>query len=127
MDQWIKPVFCATVPAELEQGKVYVSIECKIAVHKCCCGCGAKVHTPLTPRDWEIVYNGKELSLYPSIGGWRAACRSHYIISENRVINGRWMDEEEIEQGRKKRKMGGRSMTAAATGKWRRLLGSSRT
>ena len=126
MDSKIKPEFSATIPKELEQGKLYISIECKIAVHKCCCGCGAKVHTPLTPRDWEIIYDGKHVSLYPSIGGWNAGCQSHYIISMNKVVWAGTMSRKKIEEGRAKRRRGAPSMTERETRNWRKKFGRRR-
>jgi len=86
----IKHEFVEFIPSTLDDGIVYVSIEYTTAVHKCCCGCGSKVVTPITPTDWKLVFNGKAISLYPSIGNWSFACRSHYWIQGNRVA---WADE----------------------------------
>jgi hypothetical protein len=77
--------FVERVPTPLEDGVLYVSIEFGTVIHKCCCGCGDKVVTPLTPVDWAVAYNGQSISLYPSIGRWDATCRSHYWIRNNRV------------------------------------------
>jgi hypothetical protein len=76
-------------PSPLEEGVVYVSIEFRTVIHKCCCGCGDKVVTPLTPVDWALVYDGQSVSLYPSIGRWDAPCRSHYWVRNDRVV---WSD-----------------------------------
>ena len=81
--------FVERVPSPLEDGVVYVSIGFGTVVHKCCCGCGDKVVTPLTPVDWAVVYDGQSISLHPSIGRWDAPCRSHYWIRNDRVI---WSD-----------------------------------
>ena len=78
--------FVEHVPSPLEDGVMYVSIGFGTVVHKCCCGCGDKVVTPLTPVDWMVAYNGQSISLYPSIGRWDAPCRSHYWIRNDRVI-----------------------------------------
>jgi len=78
--------FVEHVPAPLEDGVVYVAIGFGTVVHKCCCGCGDKVVTPLTPVDWAVAYDGQSISLYPSIGRWDAPCQSHYWIRNNRVI-----------------------------------------
>ena len=78
--------FVERVPSPLEDGVVYVSIEFGTVIHKCCCGCGDKVVTPLTPVDWVVIYDGQSISLHPSIGRWSAPCRSHYWIRNNRVI-----------------------------------------
>ena len=79
--------FVQRVPSPLEDGVVYVSIEFGTVIHKCCCGCGDKVVTPLTPTDWTLIYDGQSISLKPSIGRWSATCRSHYWIERNHV---RW-------------------------------------
>ena len=94
--------FVEFIPNELEEGVLYISIEYKTAVHKCVCGCGNKVVTPLTPTDWEITYDGKTVSLSPSIGNWNFKCQSHYFITKNKIrFAKRWSDWK-IEDGRKK-------------------------
>lgn len=79
--------FVKSVPDRLEEGIIYVSMEYASAVHLCCCGCRSEIVTPLSPRDWELTYNGESVSLDPSIGNWSFPCRSHYWIKSNRV---RW-------------------------------------
>jgi hypothetical protein len=94
--------FVEFIPNELEEGVLYISIEYKTAVHKCVCGCGNKVVTPLTPTDWEITYDGKTVSLSPSIDNWNFKCQSHYFITKNKIrFAKRWSDWK-IEDGRKK-------------------------
>lgn len=83
-------------PRMLEEGVLYISEECELAAHKCCCGCGEDVITPLRPARWRLDRNGGRVSLYPSIGNWRFACRSHYWIRDNRVIPSYALDDEEI-------------------------------
>lgn len=78
--------FVDQIPSPLEDGVIYVSIGFGTVIHKCCCGCGDKVVTPLTPVDWAVVFDGQAISLYPSIGRWDAPCRSHYWIRNNCVI-----------------------------------------
>ena len=78
-------VFVKSVPEQLEDGVIYVSIEYATAIHKCCCGCGNQVVTPLSPRDWKLTFDGETISLQPSIGNWNFKCRSHYWITRNRV------------------------------------------
>ena len=78
--------FVEFIPASLEEGMVYVSIEYATASHLCCCGCGEKVVTPITPTDWKLIFNGDTVSLHPSIGNWSFECRSHYFIKENLVV-----------------------------------------
>jgi hypothetical protein len=73
----------------LKDGIVYISLEYKTVLHKCACGCGSEISTPLTPRDWCLSYNGETISLEPSVGNWSYACRSHYIIRNGWII---WPD-----------------------------------
>lgn len=77
---------------------LYISEEYETAGHKCCCGCGEKVMTPLNPAKWQLSKspNGA-VSLYPSIGNWKFVCQSHYWIRENRVITAGMMSKQKIE------------------------------
>lgn len=79
--------FVEYVPAELADGILYISITYRTAVHRCACGCGNKVVTPITPPDWQLFYDGDAVSLTPSIGNWGFPCRSHYWIDAGRI---RW-------------------------------------
>lgn len=93
--------FVEFVPAELEYGVLYISIEYATASHLCCCGCGMKVVTPLTPTDWKLVFNGEAVSLHPSIGNWGYKCRSHYWIRNGMVEWDFDWTGDEIAEGRK--------------------------
>lgn len=91
--------FVENIPEELEDGRLYVSIEHATAVHNCACGCGTEVVTPLSPTDWAITYDGETASLDPSIGNWDFQCRSHYWVQKGRVKwAGSW-SKERIEAG----------------------------
>lgn len=81
----LKPEFVEFIPDELEERTVYIAPKYRIAVHKCCCGCGRKVVTPLSPVSWKLTFDGVSISLYPSIGNWNLPCKSHYWIEKNRV------------------------------------------
>lgn len=81
----LKHEFVEFIPEELNEGTIYVSIRFTTASHRCCCGCGQKVVTPITPTDWKLVFDGKTISLDPSIGNWGFSCRSHYWIRNNQV------------------------------------------
>ena len=83
----VRHQFVDFVPLVLEEGVVYISIPYATGVHRCCCGCGQEVVTPLTPTDWALVFDGESVSLKPSIGNWGLLCRSHYWITRNRI---RW-------------------------------------
>lgn len=79
--------FVEYTPDVLEDGTLYVSLTYGTVVHKCCCGCGSEVVTPLSPTDWKLIFDGESVSLEPSIGSWDLACKSHYWIEHSRV---RW-------------------------------------
>ena len=94
--------FIELVPPVLEEGVLYISVEYCSAIHKCVCGCGNKVVTPISPTDWELTFDGKSVSLHPSIGNWNFECKSHYWITKNKVKFARLWDEKEIAEGKKK-------------------------
>jgi len=77
--------FVEFVSKDLEEGKLYISTEYATAVHRCCCGCGSKVTTPLAPDEWRLIFDGKTVSLEPSIGNWSFRCLSHYWIRRNKI------------------------------------------
>ena len=77
--------FVEFVPDQLHEGVLYISLAYNTAVHKCCCGCGNEVVTPISPVDWTLGYNGESITLRPSIGNYSFECRSHYWITRNRV------------------------------------------
>lgn len=81
--------FVEFIPEALEAGVLYVSMEYMAVAHKCCCGCGSDVSTPLSPTDWRLIYDGKTISLEPSIGSWSLPCQSHYWIQNNQI---RWAE-----------------------------------
>lgn len=92
--------FVQYIPADLEDGKIYVSIAFATVAHKCCCGCGNEVVTPLSPTDWKLIFDGQSISLDPSIGNWGFDCQSHYWIKRNRVKWAPQWTREEINAGR---------------------------
>lgn len=98
--QSITHEFVDFVPDELEEGVVYVTVEYATAVHRCCCGCGNEVITPLSPTDWKLIFDGETISLDPSIGNWSFPCQSHYWLRRNKIVwAGQWSPEQ-IEAGR---------------------------
>lgn len=100
----ISPVFVDSVPAQITEGSLYVSIKFKTCIHLCACGCKNEVVTPLSPIDWAFRYNGESISLYPSIGNWSFECKSHYWIKNNEVVWARKWREDEILEGREQSK-----------------------
>jgi len=92
--------FVKVIPNELEERTLYVSMDYATVAHKCCCGCGREVVTPLSPTDWKLIYDGESISLSPSVGNWSFECRSHYWIEKSTVRwAGQW-SKEQIEVGR---------------------------
>ena len=87
-DVVLKHEFVEFIPGELKEGTIYVSIRFGTASHLCVCGCGNKVVTPIRPTDWKLIFDGKTISLDPSIGNWSFACQSHYWIRNNKVAVG---------------------------------------
>jgi hypothetical protein len=92
--------FVEYIPDELKEGTLYISMSYATAAHKCCCGCGNEVVTPLSPTDWTLIFDRKFITLDPSIGNWSFACRSHYWIRRGKVQwAGAWT-QEKINAGR---------------------------
>lgn len=92
--------FVKSAPRALSPGVLYVSLEYCSMQHLCACGCGRKVVTPLSPNDWMMSFNGKNVSVEPSIGSWSLPCKSHYFIERGRVVwAGQWSDEK-VRRGR---------------------------
>jgi hypothetical protein len=88
------------IPEQLEDGILYISEPYNTAAHKCCCGCGEEVITPLNPTDWSVKFTDGKVSLFPSIGNWSFACRSHYWIRGGQILWSNEMSEEAIQRGR---------------------------
>lgn len=86
MQQTIKPKFVKLIPRNIETGILYISIAYGVAIHKCPCGCGTNVTTPIRPNDWHLTWNGKAVTLRPSIGNFHLPCKSHYFIIENKIV-----------------------------------------
>lgn len=91
--------FVDEVPEQLGAGFLYVSMRYATVVHLCCCGCEREVVTPLSPAQWRLTFDGECVSLHPSIGSWALPCRSHYIITNGRVIEASSWSDEEVEYG----------------------------
>jgi hypothetical protein len=91
------PEFVETVPEQLEEGRLYISVRFRTASHLCACGCGSRVVTPIRPPKWKFTYDGENVSLFPSVGRWKLPCRSHYWIREGKVDWARQYTDREIE------------------------------
>lgn len=94
--------FVKSAPRDLFPGVLYVSLEYCSMLHLCACGCGRKVVTPISPKDWSMTFNGASVTVHPSIGSWSLPCRSHYLIKRGKVVwAGDWTDDQ-ISKGRAK-------------------------
>jgi hypothetical protein len=91
--------FCEHIPRELEDGVLYISMKYRTAIHQCMCGCGTEVVTPFGRDSWTLSYDGEAVSLRPSIGNAKIACKSHYFIRDGRII---WLPPEEDELASKR-------------------------
>jgi len=115
--------FIERIPRALEPGVLYISMEYATAAHSCACGCDEEVMTPFTPTDWKMVFDGETVSLWPSVGNWQLACRSHYIIEKGQIIRaGSWSQqqvaaERERDMVAKARYYGTTSLAAPASSK----------
>lgn len=97
----MKHCFVDNIPEKrkLENGVLYISLKYNVAIHKCACGCGNEVITPFHERKgWVLSYNGKTVSLSPSIGNWNLPCQSHYWIQNGEVY---WAGERKKKKKRK--------------------------
>ena len=101
----MKHCFVENIPekSKLEDNMLYISLKYNVAIHKCACGCGNEVVTPFDEhKGWILSYNGKTVSLYPSIGNWNLPCHSHYWIQKGQV---RWANEYGKKKKKKKSKL----------------------
>lgn len=92
--------FVDFIPREMEADTLYVAMEFATASHKCFCGCGAEVVTPLSPAGWQLYFDGETVSLTPSVGSWSLPCKSHYWIRRDMVEWAGMMSPDEIERVR---------------------------
>jgi hypothetical protein len=92
--------FVEYIPEKLKERTLYISKTYGTAMHKCCCGCGREVVTPLSPTGWKLTFDGKSVSLYPSIGSWSLPCQSHYFITKNKVVWASQWSKKQIAVGR---------------------------
>jgi hypothetical protein len=94
--------FVEYIPDHLVEGTIYISINFATATHKCSCGCGNEVVTPLSPTDWKLIFDGESVTLDPSIGNWNFPCQSHYWIKRNKVTWANQWSQDQIDNGRNK-------------------------
>jgi len=93
----LMPQYVTNLPEQLEEGVFYICEDFDATAHKCCCGCGEEVYNKLGPAKWQLTKEDDgTVSLFPSIGNWKYACRSHYWITNNRVIEAGEMSHRAI-------------------------------
>ena len=114
----IQHKFVEFIPDKLEEGILYISVTYATVLHKCFCGCGNEVVTPLSPLDWELTFDGKTISLYPSIGNWGLPCRSHYWIRRSKIQWAASWSDEMISMNRK-RDVDARNAYHSPKNKWK--------
>ncbi len=96
--QVIRPQYVEQLPDQMEEGVLYICDEFDLTAHKCCCGCGEDVYNKISPAKWRLTkMSDGSVSLNPSVGNWKYACKSHYWISKNRVIEAGPMSDLAIE------------------------------
>ncbi|MDO8513101.1 MAG: DUF6527 family protein [bacterium] len=93
--------FVEQIPRQLDDDVIYISLKYSTAIHKCFCGCQEEVITPFSPTDWQLAFDGKTISLSPSIGNWNFKCQSHYWIRNNQMVWAKKWSDIEIEAGRR--------------------------
>lgn len=98
--QFLTHEFVEYLPDNISEGVIYISIPFATATHLCCCGCKKEAVTPISPTDWSLIFDGKTVSLNPSIGNWSFPCQSHYWIEKNRISwSDKWSDRK-VKAGR---------------------------
>lgn len=93
--------FVNRVPEILEEGVLYVCLECNLIVHLCACGCKEKVVIIIDPEHWQLRYDGEGISINPSIGNYNFACQSHYFVKKNKVM---WIEDTEHSSKKREKK-----------------------
>ena len=96
----LDPEFVELMPAIIEPGYLYISMEYRITAHSCACGCGEKITLTLHPAQWSLLFDGEHVSLRPSVGNAGTPCRSHYYITRNEIDWYEPLTDESIEVGK---------------------------
>lgn len=96
----IRHVFVDLIPEDLQEATIYISVRHATAAHRCMSGCGREVITPLSPTDWKLTFDGRSVSLHPSVGNWSYPCQAHYWIKSNTVHWAPRWSAEQIRRGR---------------------------
>lgn len=97
----IEHQFVDYIPADLEQGVLYIALDFGAVMHLCADGCGERISTPLHPAQWSLIYDGNTVSLSPSVGSG-SNCGSHYRIRNGTVSWSRAMTQDQFKRGRER-------------------------
>jgi Family of unknown function (DUF6527) len=98
--QYLRPEYVEYIPRDMVDGTLYISKKFKTASHRCCCGCGTKIVTPLRETEYALTERGGQVSLRPSIGNWNHPCQSHYWVRDNQIVWAGRMSRRAIRRGR---------------------------
>ena len=92
----LKTQFLRTMPSDMEHGVIYVSLDFELAIHLCACGeCRQQTVTPLNLRPerfggWGYSTSGEgedtRVTLSPSIGNFNMPCKSHYFVTDGKIV-----------------------------------------
>lgn len=91
IDKFYRTVFCEFFPEKLHYGVLYVSEECECSTHLCPCGCGNKVHIPISvtehsDMDWTYKREGDLVTFNPSLLNKHCPNKAHYFVRANKIV-----------------------------------------
>ena len=86
----IQHEFVEFIPDSLQPGVLYISIPYATTAHLCMSSCGKEVVLPLSAQQWKLTFDGRTVSLAPSVGNWSFECQSHYWIERDTI---RWAEQ----------------------------------
>lgn len=83
----LRPLFCDTIPHDIEPGVLYISLKYRVSIHLCACGCGGKCALKIGADGWAMEQNGDKVTFRPSIGNWLGEDphHAHYFITDNKI------------------------------------------
>jgi hypothetical protein len=58
------------------------------------------LHRTFKRTGWRLIFDGKNVSLLPSIGSWNLPCQSHYFITKNKAVRAPRWTKKQIARGR---------------------------
>lgn len=122
--RYVTPQFVDAIPvdSDLEDKVLYISLRYNTLVHRCPCGCGGLSEIGLHPATRRLIYDGKSISIEPSIGVQTLPCRSHYWITKNRIIWAEPLSNTEAEIAEQNRRKLSESYEQINTGRSRLKL-----